>query len=229
MCLPHKFLSTLLGATLLLSMGRSTSASVQVMSGPQINSEWTLTNSEGAAIGTAPQPALDDEADLPAGVSQEWWESVQAMIRREMYFIAPAITPVASYVALNLDANLKIHFPVDGGFWVTSAPPPGRNDPIAVDPVAVDWQWGLRPTSLEIGPVLYELGQPHPAIVADNRLDQLYTLPDGLSSMTEWFVNSDGELCRRGALDLSTAGGMVERSPQSQGDRFTRRPPGLDV
>ena len=158
-------------------------------------------------LADAPAQPQAAQPDLPAGVSQEWWASVKAMIAHEMHFVAPAATTDGEagdgYTAFNPKTNLQISFPASGGFWVTTAPPaPDRAQPDALQPDAAqpappDWRWGLRPESVSIGAAVYSLGQPQPAAVTDNRLEQVYSLTDGSNPhtpLTEWFVNDSAGL-----------------------------------
>ncbi len=55
-----------------------------------------------------------------------------------------------------------------------------------------DWRWGVRPLRLQVGDVLHELGQPQPALVTENRLEQRYTTTT--FALTEWFVNDEAGL-----------------------------------
>ncbi|MBX3054721.1 MAG: FG-GAP repeat protein, partial [Caldilineaceae bacterium] len=158
-----------------------------------------------------------EEPALPDGASQAWWASVQAKIDREMHFIAPAAETVgaagdaagAGYAAINPGANLAIHFPPDGGFWVTAAPArPGPEDANGTDDIgdatAPDWRWGVRPLRIQIGEMVHDLGQPQPAVVTENRLAQDYTSTG--FALTEWFVNDEAGLRQNFTLDSWPAG-----------------------
>ena len=102
-------------------------------------------------------PSATEEPALPPGASQAWWAGVQATIKREMYFIAPAAATGdapgdaagGGYAASNPAANLAIHFPPDGGFWVTAAPAqPGPEQAAAAAALA---DAGRRRAGLAVG------------------------------------------------------------------------------
>ncbi len=180
-----------------------------------IPADPALATTGGPAMEGGQQTTLDNNPDvtLPAGVSNDWWTTVQENIRRSEYHITwqdktylPGVA--AAYQAPNRAHNLRTYFTHAGPVviprvWAEEAETP-------------EWCWGLILTGYGYEGAIRPVA-PANLSVTDNRIEYRR------EALTEWYVNDERGLEQGFTIAAPPFGKMKDEGGRMK-DKFSPEP-----